>query len=232
MSDDSPKPDSKIDQAGSIRYWSSVTPNINGMLGGFPEVSRADLRGSAAFLAKIRRLMPSIGSNGLQLGVDCGAGIGRVTEGFLCKVCETVDIVEPVERFARVVRDGNLKRDGKIGDIYITGLENWTPNKTYDLIWNQWCLGHLTDDQLVDYLVRCRNALSEKGLLVVKENINSTVGEDLYDGLDNSVTRSEEKFRSLFRRAGLTIVRSEEQSGFPKRLQLYPVKSFALRPEL
>src|SRR5436190_6784647 len=168
MSDDgSIKPDSKIDQASSIKYWSSVTPNVNGMLGGFPEISRIDLRGSAAFLAKIRRLRPSIGSNGLQLGVDCGAGIGRVTEGFLCKVCDIVDIVEPVEKFATVVQDGKLNRDGKIGDIYVTGLENWTPNKTYDLIWNQWCLGHLTDQQLVEYLVKCRSALSENGLLVV-----------------------------------------------------------------
>ncbi|KAL1961091.1 hypothetical protein VTO42DRAFT_4979 [Malbranchea cinnamomea] len=225
-----PKPDSLIDHAASIKYWNSVTPDINGMLGGFPQVSNIDLRGSSAFLAKVRRLIPSLPSTGkLPLGVDCGAGIGRVTAGFLSRVCEVVDIVEPVEAFAKVVREGDLNAQGKIGDIYVTGLEKWEPSKKYDLIWNQWCLGHLTDEQLVEYLVRCRSALTETGLVVVKENITSDL-EDTFDPQDSSVTRTEKSFRDIFARAGYRVVKSEEQYGFPQRLQLYPVRFFALRP--
>lgn len=233
MSRSSPPPaDSLIDHSASIQYWNSISPDVNGMLGGFPQISRIDLRGSANFLAKVRRLVPSLPSTGpLTLGVDCGAGIGRVTEGFLAQVCEQVDVVEPVENFARVIRDGSLKKDAKVGDIYTTGLENWVPAKRYDLIWNQWCVGHLTDSQLVEYLRRCKDALSESGVVVVKENTSSdSEGDDIYDEVDSSVTRTDHKFRSLFKEAGLNLIKSEEQSGFPRNLRLFPVRFYALRP--
>ena len=78
------------------------------------------------------------------------------------------------------------------GHIFNVGLEDWTPgepgNLKYDLIWNQWCLGHLTDAQLVMYMEKCAKALNEGGLIVVKENL-STAGEDVFDELDSSVTR-------------------------------------------
>lgn len=246
-------PDSRIDHDASIQYWASIEADVNGMLGGFPQVSQIDLRGSASFLAKVRRLMrPPAAAAGsaaaaddssdstparktpLKRAVDCGAGIGRVTAGFLSRVSEVVDVVEPVEKFAQVVRDSPLKQQGKIDDIYVVGLEAWQPNSTskkYDLMWNQWCLGHLTDQQLVDYLVRCRDALSEQGVIVVKENLSTDPqGADLFDELDSSVTRTDAKFRSLFAAAGLRLIRSEDQLGFPPRLGLLPVRSYALRP--
>lgn len=224
-------PDSHINPSASLTYWNSVSPNVNGMLGGYPQISRIDLRGSANFLAKLRRLHHPFATRPprLKLGVDCGAGIGRVTEGFLNYVCEVVDVVEPVESFAEVVRDSELKAEGRVGDVFMVGLQNWRPEKRYDLIWNQWCLGHLTDQQLVDYLKRCTKALAEGGWVVVKENV-ATDGDDNYDDIDSSVTRTDEKFRSLFKEAGLKLVRSEVQTGFPKGLGLYPVKFYALRP--
>lgn len=225
-------PDAFIDHSASLQYWNSISPDVNGMLGGFPQISRIDLRGSANFLAKLRRLLPALPATGpLKLGVDCGAGIGRVTEGFLGQACESVDAVEPVENFARAIRDGPLRRNARVGDVYMTGLENWTPTKPYDLIWNQWCVGHLTDAQLVDYLVRCKGGLSPSGIIVVKENISTSANaEDIYDEVDSSVTRTDHKFRSLFRDAGLTLIKTEEQTGFPKRLHLFPVRFYALRP--
>lgn len=58
----------------------------------------------------------------------------------------------------------------------------------YDLIWNQWCLGHLTDAQLVKFLKKCCSALKPGGWIVVKENL-STSDEDVFDETDSSVTR-------------------------------------------
>lgn len=225
-------PDSLIDHSVSLQYWNSISPDVNGMLGGFPQISRIDLRGSANFLAKVRRLIPALSAAGpLKLGVDCGAGIGRVTDGFLSNACEVVDVVEPVDNFARVIRDGPLKEHGKVADIYTTGLESWMPAKRYDLFWNQWCLGHLTDAQLVDYLSRCKDALADGGLIVVKENISTDAdGEDIYDEVDSSVTRTDRKYRALFKDAGLALVKTEEQSGFPSSLKLFPVRFYALRP--
>lgn len=113
--------------------------------------------------------------------------IGRITEGLLLGIATTVDIVEPIVKFA-----DNLKGKEGIGKILNTGLESWSPEQNpetkYDLIWNQWCLGHLTDAQLQSYLEKCGKALNGDGLVIVKENL-STSGEDLFDDLDSSVTR-------------------------------------------
>lgn len=42
--------------------------------------------------------------------------------------------------------------------------------------------------QLVAYLVRCKSAVLEGGVIVVKENITETK-DDMYDETDSSVTR-------------------------------------------
>ncbi|KAH8700184.1 alpha-N-methyltransferase NTM1 [Talaromyces proteolyticus] len=233
-----PPPDSHIDHASSIQYWNNTPPTVDGMLGGFPQISAIDLRGSASFLAKVRRLILRQTARGklekISLGVDCGAGIGRVTEGFLGNVCEVVDIVEPIEKFAQALRDGPFakKNNGVVGDIYITGLENWVPEKQYDLIWNQWCVGHLTDVQLVEYLKRAADALTDSGLIILKENLSTDVdGNDHFDSVDSAVTRADGKFRNIFKEAGLNLIKTEEQLGFPKSLGLLPVRFYALRPE-
>ncbi|PVI05001.1 hypothetical protein DM02DRAFT_517585 [Periconia macrospinosa] len=249
-------PDAQIDHAASLTYWNSVSADTTGMLGGFPQTSRIDLQGSSNFLAKLRRAArpsPS-GTAGASLPrlnrvADCGAGVGRVTNGFLRNVADTVDVVEPVVKFTdAIARDGdnNNTHDssrkeedtprGRIGEIINLGLQDWHPSpNTYDLIWNQWCLGHLTDAQLVEYLVRCKAGLVQgssatPAWIVVKENMSTDAWKrDIYDEVDSSVTRSDEKFRDLFKKAGLKVVAADLQRGFPR--DLFPVRMYALRPE-
>ena len=225
-------PDSHIDHDAAIAYWSSTEPTVNGVLGGYPQVSRADIQGSSNFLAKLRRqssLFPP--GKKLRRVVDCGAGIGRVTTGFLRKVAETVDVVEPVKSFTDLIKIDN------VGEIYNVGLEEWhpTPDSTddgsakYDLIWNQWCVGQLSDAEFVKYLRRLPAALSEGGWIVVKENLsNHHLGKDVFDDTDSSVTRTDVKFRQLFEEAKWKIVATELQKGMPK--SLYPVRAYALQP--
>ncbi|ERF71308.1 hypothetical protein EPUS_03462 [Endocarpon pusillum Z07020] len=224
-----PPPDSLISPTASLDYWSRTPASITGMLGGYPQISLTDLRGSRSFLTKLRRgpsgsFTPSSHKR-LKLGVDCGAGIGRVTDGFLRHVARW--------------RVGGRAGDHGDGD-------------KYDLIWNQWCLGHLTDSQLTAYLRRCVHILQPApdpdsdstsndngvgeggggGWIVVKENMSTDPsGGDIYDELDSSVTRTDDKFRRLFADAGLEVVRSELQTGFPKGLGLYPVRMYGLRPK-
>ena len=232
---DEVRPDAKINHEDSIKYWEANSPDLNGMLGSHSKVSRVDLRGSRTFITKLRRLSSDHqvrNAPKLELGVDCGAGIGRVTEGCLSNVCKVVDVVEPVEKFAKVLSEGPLKMEGKVGEVYIQGLQDWEPTKSYDLIWNQWCVGHLTDSQLTAYLVRCGKAIKKAGWIVVKENLSThQYGEDIFDDVDSSVTRSDQKFRDLFEQSGLHIVKAELQTGFPKNPRLYPVKMYALRPK-
>lgn len=222
------EPDSSIDHAAAIQYWNGVDATVNGMLGGYPHISRIDLQGSSNFVAKLRRSRtagPSPPSEQLRRAVDCGAGIGRVTNGLLSKFAAVVDVVEPVEKFTREIKDKL-----HVGEIYNVGLEDWQPQHSYDLIWMQWCLGHLTDAQLVLLLHRCTHAFASGGWIVVKENTCTTLGQkDLYDEVDNSVTRADGKFRTVFETAGLKIVATEVQKGFPK--ELFPVRMYALRPD-
>lgn len=95
----------------------------------------------------------------------------------------------------------------------------------YDLVMVQWCIGHLSDSELVAFLQRSRRALRQRadgiceGYIIVKENVckdtdGGGVGR-IFDEDDSSITRSDKAFREVFERAGLTIVRREVQRGFP-----------------
>ena len=258
-----PTIDSQISHDQQLTYWTSQSADVNGMLGGYPQVSRIDLQGSKTFIAKIRRLSriageapsPTISKNGkapasvkggantkVRIAVDCGAGIGRITTGLLLNIAEEVDVVEPVKKFTDVLAQAKTgPEQGKIGQLYNVGLESWSPppDRKYDLVWNQWCLGHLTDKQVVDYLRRVSRSLAgsntndqnqQEGWIMVKENLSTDqYGEDIFDDADSSITRSDQKFQLLFEEAGLKIVKMETQTGFPK--SLFPVKMYALRPK-
>ncbi|KAI4154725.1 MAG: hypothetical protein LQ340_001483 [Diploschistes diacapsis] len=250
-------PDAQISQPTALAYWSGVPPTVNGMLGGYPHISRTDLRGSLLFLNKLRKTSPNYSvSKDLPRAVDCGAGIGRVTAGFLGKVSAVVDVVEPVKAFAGQLRrlgqgeddDGFGNGDGndggdkdeesakmrlhgacKLGHVYVCGLEAWEPTEQYDLVWVQWCLGYLRDAQAVEFLQRCKGKLKCGGWIVVKENMSTdSAGRDVFDAQDSSVTRTDRSFRGIFEEAGLKILKTEAQRGFPR--ELYPVRTYALQP--
>ncbi|KAK7937937.1 uncharacterized protein PG986_014805 [Apiospora aurea] len=238
-----PPPDSLIRTENQLSYWSGISADVNGMLGGFPSISTVDLRGSRAFLVKLG-IGKTQGLHKVERTLEGGAGIGRITKGLLIDISQTVDVVEPIAKFTE-----ELSQTPGIGQIHNMGLEEWppsspstttttdadspsSPSHKYNLIWLQWCLGHLTDTQLVAFLRRCCDVLvsssasSPAPAIVVKEN-NATSATDLFDDLDSSVTRTDEKYRALFRKAGLRLVRTELQNGLPKGL--YPVRMYALK---
>ena len=234
-----PPPDSQISPTASLTYWSTTPSTISGMLGGFPQVSRLDISGSRAFLSKLRRLphnrLPQPPQK-LKHAADCGAGIGRITTNFLLAVSEHIDVIEPISKFTDELRSTHpslFTGDAPVvSDIFNIPLESWTPSRRYDLIWNQWCLGHLTDSSLTAYLRRLIPWLSIGGWIVVKENLSTDVsGEDEFDEEDSSVTRSRGKFERIFGEAGLKVVRTEVQGGgFGRGLGLMPVRMWGLQP--
>jgi protein N-terminal methyltransferase len=236
------QPDASINISHSLSYWNSVSSDNNGMLGGYPQTSRIDLQGSSNFLTKLRRgkSQAKLPLPPLERVADCGAGIGRITKGLLLDVAQKVHVVEPVKKFTdelvQSLGDGEGSGGkGQVDAVYNVGLQDWMPTPgSYDIIWNQWCLGHLTDTQLVAYLRRCKDGLVRaedgKAWVIVKENMSTDIwNKDIYDEEDSSVTRSDEKFRRLFKEAGWKIVATEQQRGMPK--ELYPVRIYALRPE-
>jgi protein N-terminal methyltransferase len=69
--------------------------------------------------------------------------------------------------------------------------------------------------------------------MVIKENLSTHPGDqDMYDDEDSSVTRTDAKFKQIFIEAGMEVIKSEIQTGFPKQFKLLPVKSYALRPKI
>lgn len=116
--------------------------------------------------------------------------IGRVTRDFLSKICDKVDLEEPVPSFVEAAHKelAELKEQGKVGEIFPVGMQDFTPEKgKYWVIWCQWCLGQLSDKALVAFLKRCVEGLQPGGTIVVKEN--NIMTEDDFDATDSSVTR-------------------------------------------
>ncbi|KAK2608630.1 hypothetical protein QQS21_002859 [Conoideocrella luteorostrata] len=206
-------PDSRINAAHGLSYWGDIAADENGMLGGVPSLagfsslSRIDLQGSRTFLGiGVRR-----GREGVDLALEGGAGIGRIPEGLLLKVAKQADIIEPVSKFT-----DKLKGKAGVRHIYNVGLEDWQPaaDVIYDLIWVQWCVGHLTNEQLVGFLETCEGVLNSAGVIVLKENL-STGDEDVFDAEDSRVMRRDEKFRSILEKADLRLV-ARRAEGAPR----------------
>ncbi|KAK8000506.1 hypothetical protein PG990_013106 [Apiospora arundinis] len=226
--------DSLISKERSLQYWENVDASDNGMLGGVPAVagfshtSKVDLQGSRSFLAKLgigmtndRRIVAH--------ALEGGAGIGRVTDGLLRGLALHIDVIEPVIKF-----NDKLRGNSGVRHIFNVGLEGWLPLEAvrYDLIWIQWCVGYLTDEQLLGFLKQCGQALNpENGVIVLKENISMS-GSDLFDATDSGLIREDSKFRQLFTQAGLRITKTDLQKGLPRvsSRKLLPVRMYALKP--
>ncbi|QRV85946.1 AdoMet-dependent proline di-methyltransferase [Ceratobasidium sp. AG-Ba] len=186
--------------------------------------------------------------------LDVGAGIGRVTASVLLPLVDDVVLVEPAEHFiSRAVQDSSkwkgipnltksvtfvrsplqsfdpaiVPRGHRAGRSYNPS----EPETGYDVIWCQWCLGHLTDDDLISFFKRSQAVLREPedpqrpqgaGVIIVKENTTEDdEGGDpvtVYADDDSSVTRSDAAWKLVFKRAGLMLMKEEVQKGLPEGL--------------
>ncbi|CCH61878.1 hypothetical protein TBLA_0F03410 [Henningerozyma blattae CBS 6284] len=227
------KADSNINYDDAIDYWTSIPATVDGVLGGYGEetvVPAMDVVGSNHFLRKLKSRMIPVDKSQMY-AIDMGAGIGRVTKNLLVKHSNRVDLLEPVIPFVdqMKVELKPLMEEGKIGTIYDVGMQDWTPPADYKywLIWCQWCVGHLPDENLIEFFKKCISTLQPNGTIIVKEN-NTPSDTDDFDPQDSSVTRSDHKFREIFDKAGLKLIATERQKGLPK--ELYPVRMYALKP--
>lgn len=206
------------------KYWSTIPPTVDGMLGGFGYVSDTDIRGSRHFLSSLFQLPDGPGRH---LALDCGAGIGRITKHLLTPIFKEVDMVEQNPQFIQDSLKYIGKSSTKVRKQYVLGLQEFVPEKdSYDVIWCQWVLGHLKDDDLIKFLKDCIAALKPNGIIGIKENITSSNTVEL-DSEDSSVTRPHHILREIFDRAGLDCIKDVKQTNFPRGL--YGVHMFAVR---
>ena len=121
------------------------------------------------------------------------------------------------------------RADGhKCVNFFAQPLEEFHPEPgRYDVIWIQWCVGHLTDEDFVSFFKRCAVGLKPGGMIMLKEN-NAKDGFVL-DTDDSSLTRSHKYLMWLFEEAlGYEVVKHRLQKNFPT--ELFQVRMYAVKP--
>jgi protein N-terminal methyltransferase len=204
------------------QYWTSLDPTISNVLGGSDEIHEPDIRESSFFLDEILEKYQISRSKVL----DCGAGIGRVSKFLLLPRFESLDMLEQCEKFLNFSKD--FVNDVKVLNRFCIGAQNFEfSGKDYDLIWVQWVLSQLTDDDLLEFLAKLKTGLKDGGIIIFKENIKEKgflVHKD-----DFSVTRCEKVLKHAFQKVGLTVVEEKKQETWPE--DLLELKMFACVPE-
>ncbi|SNX83052.1 related to TAE1 - AdoMet-dependent proline methyltransferase [Melanopsichium pennsylvanicum] len=309
-----PTPDVKR----GVQYWQGVEASVDGVLGGFGHVSRVESLGTRSFLLSVlphlsfcapacsnvsafqwkKDQIDQRGGKGKARtrALDCGAGVGRVTQHSLIPIFDQVHMVEPVAKFLLEAKKQSSSwpqiqtppskscfQARKAVHFHCSTLQDIEPSRpystaqpvegsktipptvslddqesassttdtdsesapaesegvagsqaepvTYDLVWAQWCLQHLSDKDLIAFLQRSKAALKEGGIIGIKENVCTEEADGTervwYDDEDHSITRSTKAYERVFNEAGLEIVKCEIQFGMPA--ELFVVKMWALR---
>lgn len=305
-----PAPDVKR----GVQYWEGVEASVDGVLGGFGHVSRVESLGTRSFLLGIlphlsfcapasanvsstqwkKDRIAERGGKGKARtrALDCGAGVGRVTQHSLLPIFDEVHMVEPVAKFLHEAKNQSNTwpqiqtppskspfQARKAVHFHCSTLQDFEPSRpysssprvgdgdisptvsiddepsqhpatngdaraesdgvagsraepvSYDLVWAQWCLQHLSDRDLISFLQRSKAALKQGGIIGVKENVCTEEADGTervwYDDEDHSITRSTKAYERVFKEAGLEIVKCEVQFGMPA--ELFVVKMWALR---
>lgn len=170
------------------------------------------------------------------VAVDCGAGVGRVTKGLLLHFFQQVDLVEPSAHLLQAAKQNfssskssSYPSSHKVVNYIQTGLESFTPPPgRYDIIWVQWAMLYLTDDDAISFLNRCSAALKPGGMVFIKENVCDE--GFIVDREDASVTRSHKYYIELIEKAGMGLVHTALQKNFPK--ELFKVRMYAAKPKM
>lgn len=205
-------------------YWETIPATIDGMLGGYSEISSIDIHSSNRLLKHFRQ--DKAAPLGRQRAPDCGAGIGRITKHLLLPLFDAVDMVEQNQAFLDQARTYIGHGSERVENLFCQGLQDFAPEEGYyDVIWCQWVTGHLTDVDLVLFVQRCLQGLRDNGIFVIKDNITQDSVD--VDNRDGSITRPRNLFLQLFEKAGARVLADRKQYRFPKGL--YEVRTFALR---
>ena len=155
-----------------------------------------------------------------SVAVDLGAGVGRITKLVLLKRFDEIRLVEANEGLSKRSKVYlGRKRVSRciftnchLQDISADDVIEW--GQPADLMWIQWTLQYLTDDDAIDCLRTLAGGLQpDVGVLVVKENRPfGNAREDRFQmdtpgGGNNryDITRPDVHHRLLFQRAGLRV---------------------------
>jgi len=203
-------------------HYDTQPATLQGMLGGFANLSPHDLSSSEDFLLYIQKnILPNLKFDSV---CDCGAGIGRITKGLFWKLpgFRKCDLIEGSALFLKqaeiylnknvdchIVTEETNNMDINLSGLPICrliskGLQDFYPVDVnyYDVVWIQWVIGYLHDYDCVSFFKRCSKALKDNGILCIKDNmINSN--------FDNHRDRKNDEDAFILDREDSSITRSK-----------------------
>lgn len=150
--------------------------------------------------------------------MDAGAGVGRVTKQVLLKVFDSVHLVEGSDALSKQSRRYLGNKRAQRCTFAHARLEDFRPmSGAFDLIWLQWTLQYLIDDDVISFLSSCVQSLERHGIVIVKENRPSWRGKASRFEFDTpqgpnaryDITRPDAHHAWLFAKAGLDVLLSE-----------------------
>jgi len=207
------------------KHWESKEATLKSVLGGWEETHLPDIKCSNELINGLiltNQLNP-------EYALDCGAGIGRVTNNVLINFFNNIDMFEKNEKFVEKCKE-MFKNIPKIKNIYLSSLEQFDFKHKYDLIWIQWCLENLEDEDLIPFLKKCKDNLCENGKIIVKENYyffdNSEDNNDKnlhyinyeYSKEDFSKQRLDSFYINLFINMGFKIINHFINPNWPNKI--------------
>ena len=174
------------------------------------EASEEDVQHSLDFLCKALEGKAQKPRSAL----DCGAGLGRVTKAVLLpSVSGKVTLVDQSDRWLQTARKYLAEEADRCHFVHCR-LEKYTPCSSFDLIWIQWTLQYLIDEDVVCLLRNVAAGLTEDGVIVLKENnvsqdwisfhMDTPAKEGRFD-----MTRSPRHLSILIELAGLVVEHME-----------------------
>lgn len=183
-------------------HWESKDSSIKSVLGGSEITQLPDVKASNELLTGLiltKQLIPN-------RVIDCGSGIGRVTEHVLLNFFNEIDLMEQSSNFIATCKT-KFALNEKVKNIYHSSLQHFNFEREYDLIWIQWCLENIEDGDLNCFLKKCHKALSQNGMMIVKENYYKGDKEKdaIYAELDLSKQRSDSTYLDLFKNNGFVL---------------------------
>lgn len=205
------------------KRWHNAQATLTGIMDGFENVHDIDVANSCDILddlIKNKLITPNY-------VMDCGAGIGRISQHVLNKYFSSIDLLEQDKKFVEFCQE-NFKNQPKIKDIYQDSLQNFQFKKSYDVVWIQWCLEHLTDLDVIAFLQKARKNLKDDGVIVIKGNLMENYEEENYiDIKKGDIIRSFKAFEDIFKKCELKIIATSKIKDWSQ--DLMPVMSFVLK---
>jgi protein N-terminal methyltransferase len=145
--------------------------------------------------------------------MEFAAGEGRVTKNVLTKKFKHVEVLEPFLYSGKKLKEINSPN---IKAVYVEKGENFKFPHKFDFIWGQWFLENITDLDVINFLIKCRENLKENGKIVFKENVEND--SLVLENNSGQRMRTKRIYMLFFELVGLEVIYYGKSYGSPPEI--------------